>query len=157
MSDEAAIVPAEAAPIVRRGPGRPSIYTPELAQTILDRYAAGEPIKRICADDGMPDHATYRKWKHTLPDFSAALAHARQDRAEVLVDRQGEHLAAVDPDSPFGSARVALARERVAYDRWQAERLDRENWGERPQVAIAIGSVQLAFARLSSPSTSDDE
>lgn len=155
MSDAAAL---ELVPDARRlGPGRPSIYTPALAEALLARYAAGEPIKTICASDGMPAYETYRTWKWSRDDFRAALTRARADKAEILAERPAAHLAAVDPDSPYGSARVSLAREKVAYDLWLAGKLDRDTYGERPAVEVKIGEVSLAFARLAAPTSLDDD
>lgn len=35
--------------------GRPTKYTPELAERICERLSGGEPLTRICAEAGMPD------------------------------------------------------------------------------------------------------
>lgn len=42
--------------------GRPSLYTPELAEKICDRLAAGETLRAICRDADMPHEATIRGW-----------------------------------------------------------------------------------------------
>jgi hypothetical protein len=42
-------------PAPKRGPGRPLSYTPEVADEICERLEAGEPIKQICREAGMPD------------------------------------------------------------------------------------------------------
>ena len=34
--------------------GTPSVYTPELAEEICARLSAGESLKSICRDPGMP-------------------------------------------------------------------------------------------------------
>lgn len=42
--------------------GRPSSYTSEIAATICERLAAGESLRSICRDDGMPHRATVHRW-----------------------------------------------------------------------------------------------
>ena len=70
--------------------GRPSIYTEELASRICERLAAGESLRKICADDDMPDRSTVRAWALDNPIFSAQYARAREigwtDIAEDLLD-----------------------------------------------------------------------
>lgn len=68
--------------------GRPSSFTVELAQEILDRLATGEPLAQICRDDGMPSGTTVRNWCDLnlhIPSgeqeisFAIAYARARED------------------------------------------------------------------------------
>jgi hypothetical protein len=42
--------------------GRPSKYTPELAQEICERLANGEPLRQICRDDHMPSWVAIYDW-----------------------------------------------------------------------------------------------
>ncbi|WP_431196787.1 hypothetical protein [Pseudomonas aeruginosa] len=42
--------------------GRPSDYTPEIAQAICMRIAEGESLRMICRDDSMPDKSTVLRW-----------------------------------------------------------------------------------------------
>jgi hypothetical protein len=43
-------------------PGRPTVYTKEIAAEILSRLAAGEPLRSICRSESMPDEKTVRAW-----------------------------------------------------------------------------------------------
>ncbi|ANC53444.1 hypothetical protein A4249_07095 [Brevundimonas sp. GW460-12-10-14-LB2] len=58
--------------------GRPSDYSPEVAQEICDRLSQGEPLAAICRDDHMPAVRTVSDWKAAHPTFSADFAHARE-------------------------------------------------------------------------------
>ena len=52
--------------------GRPSIYTPELAEKICDLIREGKSERQICKMPGMPDAKTLLRWKDTnsaLLDF----------------------------------------------------------------------------------------
>lgn len=71
--------------------GRPSIYTPEIADAICLRLMGGESLRRICQDDGLPDRNTVLVWLRDDKDgFQAKYARAREIQAEMLADEMAE-------------------------------------------------------------------
>lgn len=58
--------------------GRPSTYTPELAERICDLIREGKSERQICKMPGMPDAVTLRRWKDTNPEFCTHSARAKQ-------------------------------------------------------------------------------
>lgn len=64
--------------------GRPSLYTPELIESIAARLALGEPMAQICRDEGMPAYRTVKDWIDTKPEVAAVIARARDDGEDVL-------------------------------------------------------------------------
>ena len=67
--------------------GRPSIFTPELADRICHRLSQGESLKTICYDEDMPNASTVHQW--VLDDkegFSKKYARARDIQAENMFD-----------------------------------------------------------------------
>lgn len=69
---------------------RPSSYTAEIADVICTRLAAGESLRAICRDEGMPDEATVRRWawdERLAPGFPPQYARAR----ELGYDAMAEH------------------------------------------------------------------
>lgn len=64
--------------------GRPSLFTPEVAQEISDRISAGEPLAQICRDEHMPAARTVHDWKETNEAFAALIACAREDGHDVI-------------------------------------------------------------------------
>lgn len=67
--------------------GRPTIYTPELAEQVCKRLSSGESLRQICRDEDMPDRDTVREW--ALKDregFSGQYARAREAQAESFLD-----------------------------------------------------------------------
>lgn len=71
----------------KRGPGRPSLYTPELGQAICDRLAKGEPLAVICRDEAMPAYRTVSDWKAAHPEFSAEFGRARDIGYDMIAHR----------------------------------------------------------------------
>ncbi len=68
--------------------GRPPIYSDKLATTICKRLAEGESLRKICADEAMPDKSTVLAWlfdgKHE--EFSDQYRRAREAQAEGYAD-----------------------------------------------------------------------
>lgn len=64
--------------------GRPSTYTPEIAQEICDRLSNGEPLAQICRDEHMPAYRTAYLWMDTHDEFAAKIARARKDGYDHL-------------------------------------------------------------------------
>lgn len=67
--------------------GRPSLYTPELAQRICARIAEGESLRSICRDEDMPGDATVRAWAiNDVEGFSAQYTKARDIALDLMAD-----------------------------------------------------------------------
>ena len=58
--------------------GRPSDFTPEVANEICERLAHGEPLTVICRDDHMPSFQTVYNWEKVRPEFLDASTRARE-------------------------------------------------------------------------------
>lgn len=67
--------------------GRPTIYTEEVAQEIIDRLTAGESMTGICNDEHMPCVTTVFYWREQNKEFLKRYTRARKRHAEVLLDK----------------------------------------------------------------------
>jgi terminase small subunit-like protein len=73
---------------MKRGPGRPSKFTPEIAALICERIALGETLRSICENEDMPAEATVRNWILTdAHGFFALSAHAYSLGYEALAEQ----------------------------------------------------------------------
>lgn len=72
--------------------GRPSKYTPEIANEICDRLAMGESLNSICRDDHMPHRLTVIRWLRddNFEGFRNQYAIAREDQADYHVDEMND-------------------------------------------------------------------
>jgi hypothetical protein len=70
-----------------RPPGRPSLFTEDLASEIVQRLSKGEPLTVICCDDHMPSDTTVRTWARGDEVFSSAIARARDTGFDVIAWR----------------------------------------------------------------------
>ena len=73
--------------------GRPSLYTPELAERICSLIEEGYSERKISKMDGMPDIVTIWRWKEKYPEFCKQSARAREISADRYND---ERLAEID-------------------------------------------------------------
>ena len=66
--------------------GRPTIFTPELAEKICDLIEQGYSERQIGEMDGMPTRRTIQSWKDKNSDFLLRSARAREASAEKFND-----------------------------------------------------------------------
>tara|TARA_R110000822_G_scaffold259919_2_gene384996 strand:+ start:4780 stop:5223 length:444 start_codon:yes stop_codon:yes gene_type:complete len=67
--------------------GRPTVYSDEIAQSILDKMCAGLSMREICKTDNMPARSTVMLWISTNREsFSDRYAKAYQARAYYWAD-----------------------------------------------------------------------
>lgn len=65
--------------------GRPSSYTPEIAEEICDRIASGETLTALCREQSMPALRTVMGWLDK-PEFAPRYARAKYLRLEVMAE-----------------------------------------------------------------------
>lgn len=62
--------------MTNRRTGRPTLFSPELADEICRRLAEGTPFSTICRDEGMPAFSTLWRWEKAHPEFRAQVQEA---------------------------------------------------------------------------------
>lgn len=113
--------------------GRPSSYTPELGDLILNGLIAGESMRKLCAPEDMPDRGTVVRWLAEHPDFAAKYAHAREAQADTMDDMILEEAEKVTPET------AAAARVKIDAYKWRAAKLKPKVYGDKIQHADADG------------------
>lgn len=122
--------------------GRPSAFTPELANEICDRISLGESLRAICADDHMPAERTVHRWLSQAPDcsdpddwtnaFRQQYAHAREVQADTFADKI--------VDEAFRATDASIGRLRMDALKWKASKLAPKKYGDK----LAIGGDEDA-------------
>lgn len=107
--------------------GRPSLYTAEIADDILERLAAGESLVKICSGDEMPGLRTVMRWAAENHDFGTEYARAREAQAEVMDDKilTAAGKAKDDPQA---------ARVEIEAYKWRAAKLAPKRYGDKIDV-----------------------
>ena len=107
--------------------GRPSLYSDDLADLILDRLEAGESLTDVCAEPGMPSMRTVLKWAAEDGKFMQEYARAREAQAERMDDSIQKEAEATTPENAHA--------QRVKIDalKWRAAKLAPKRYGEKVQ------------------------
>lgn len=66
--------------------GRPSDYTPELAEVICIRLSEGESLRSICSDEGLPSKQAVLRWLARNEEFRAQYVRAKELGAEAIAE-----------------------------------------------------------------------
>ena len=135
-------------------------YTPEIAQSILERIAAGESLNQICKTDGMPAKSTVCLW--VLDDregFADQYAKARQLQAQLLADeifdiaddstndymlrqsKSGEDYETVNPEV------IGRSRLRVDTRKWYLSKVLPKIYGDKV-VQEHAGALTVNITRF---------
>lgn len=118
--------------------GRPSDYTPEVADTICQRLVDGESLRAICRDESMPCAATVFTWLDKHEDFRTKYARARDIQADLefddtkeIADDSDRDYVETDNGPRFNPENVQRAKLRIETRRWRAEKLKPKKYGPK--------------------------
>lgn len=120
--------------------GRPTRYTPEVADEILELLAAGKTLTKICQADHLPAESTVRLWaQEDREGFSARYAQARElgylRMADEVVDISDDSGLDVDVDDEgrviIRGDVVQRARLRVDTRKWLLAKALPKIYGDR--------------------------
>jgi hypothetical protein len=149
--------------------GRPSIFTPKLADEICARIAMGNSLRKVCAADDMPDIVTVIAWCREKPQFSQQYDRACADRGNHLAEEAleiADETPETEPvrdkdgniiDMRLHSAYVSWQKNRVDARKWFASKLAPKRFGDKVQTevsgvdgnAIKVETVAVDVAELS--------
>lgn len=119
---------------------------PEMEAVVIERIAAGDYITHIARDLGVSYH-TLRKWFKEDPERLAAVTDAKEASADVHAEKGLKVLEAADPGEPGGVRKAAKIAE---YRKYLAKVRNRAEYGDGPEVAVAIGMGESFVAALRS-------
>jgi hypothetical protein len=120
--------------------GRPSVYTPEIAQAIVSRMCEGESLRSICEESNMPARSTVLLWVvENREGFSDQYAQAMLVRAMEWADETIGIADNTDRDwtvDEHGNLRVQgehVQRSKLRVDtrKWMISKLLPKVYGDR--------------------------
>lgn len=106
--------------------GRPSKFTKELASRICERLAAGETLRAVCRDEGMPEERTVRRWATDNKTFSPQYAKAR----EIGYQSMADEILEIADETAFDTTKNQAGND-VADTEWISRsrlRVDTRKW-----------------------------
>lgn len=119
------------------------MWSPDTKARVLERIAAGESVRQICADPGMPERTTVRYWLLNDPQFSAIHARARELQAEAQAERMEE----VEEKVISGEIDPNAARVVLGSMQWRTERMAPKRWGSKVEHAVT-GELTHKVSRI---------
>ena len=142
-----------------RPPGRPSIYTPELAAQICAHIADGKSLRAIAALDGMPHQDTIMAWLDgSKPAFSEQYARAREAQADKLAEEalqiadDGRSDTYLDAEGNERTDNEVIQRSRLRVDtrKWLASKMAPKKYGDKMAIGGAddLGPVQTVTKEM---------
>ena len=108
--------------------GRPTTYSDEVADIILERITAGESVNSIVQIDGMPSSSTIYLWLSKYPDFSERYARAREAQQDAWSDKI---LSICEQEEDVNRARL-----KVDTHKWLMARLAPKKYGDSKNLNV---------------------
>jgi hypothetical protein len=137
--------------------GRPSSYSPEVADRICARLAAGESLRAICRDDDMPAAPTVLGWRETQAGFSERYASAREtgclcladELLEIADDGRNDWMAAQDdeggPGYRLNGEHTTRTRLRLDTRKWLLSKMLPKQFGDKTLHTGGDGESPVAL------------
>jgi hypothetical protein len=128
--------------------GRPSTYTPGIAEEICRRLADGESLRKLWEGADMPPRQTVLDWLTKHEDFRTRYARARELQADVMDDKvlEAADLAIAGKCDPH-AAKVAIG----AYQ-WRASKLAPKRYGDTLKLqGDAEAPLKMIVERMDRP------
>jgi hypothetical protein len=131
--------------------GRPSEFSQEIAEQVIDRVSNGEMLTKICTDEDMPARMQFYNWMTSRPALVSAYARARLAWADwwaekVLIlslDGSGDIYLDEAGKSVVDHANVQRARLQVDTIKWLVGKYAPRTYGEKPAELPTEAPQQL--------------
>lgn len=131
----------------RKRVGRPSSYSPELADEICARIAGAESMRRVCEDEAMPDRVTVFRWLRTHDEFRNQYARAKEESADAMMeeildiadDGTNDWMEVFDKDGEsvgwkLNGEHVQRSKLRIDSRKWLMSKMKPKKYGEKLEV-----------------------
>lgn len=125
-------------------PGRPTIFTQELADKICERIANGDSLRKISRDEDMPPAGTVLRWVAHDLIFREQYEAAMEQRAEYLFEEMFEiadetNLDTIETETGERPNAEWISRSRLRVDvrKWALSKMMPKKYGDKLQVGGA--------------------
>jgi len=126
--------------------GRPSDFTPEMANHICEQLIEGKSLRKICSDEEMPNASTVCRWLSQNEAFREQYAHAREAQADTLADEildiaddSAADVTVEDGREAINHEIVQRSRLRIDARKWLAAKMAPKRYGEAVQMKHTDG------------------
>lgn len=140
-------------PLPPKEPGKPIVYSREMADAVLELLAEGKSLLRISRMTGYPARSTMWKWREQDVDgFAARYARAREEGLDVMAeeiveisdDSSGDEKTTESGGTVLDGEFVARSKVRISTRQWILERQRRAIYGNHVTVDASISGKAVA-------------
>lgn len=124
--------------------GRPTKYTPELANKICAEISSGKSLTRVLKQEGMPGATAVFSWLAKYDDFAKNYARATDERVEVIVEEgfdivddasndymEDNYQKGKTPGYTINGENIQRSKLRADYRKWYASRMKPKKYGDK--------------------------
>lgn len=149
----------------KKSTGRPTDYTPELADTICARLSEGESLRSVCKDENMPSRQTVFNWMRTHKGFLDQYARAKQESADAMAEdilTIAEVTVEMVQENPEVAGPIVQAqRLHVDAKKWLMSKMKPKKYGDQIDItskgeSIAVLPAEIYGKRNTTPGTESD-
>jgi hypothetical protein len=110
--------------------GRPTVRTPEFAESLCEHIANGGSLIEWCEQEGTPGYSTITDWLRDDEEFSAKYTRARESQGDYYADKVVATAEECLPDA------VEIQRAKLKIDayKWRAGNLKPKVYGSKVDV-----------------------
>ena len=117
--------------------------TEEIEEAILAGLMSGKSLRRVCAEDDMPDRSTVFRWMASDDEFATKCARARVIQADAIED----DMADIEERTLSGELNPQASRAVLASKQWRAAKLAPKKYGDKLDLNHSGG---VTFSRIES-------
>lgn len=127
--------------------GRPSDYSPELAEIICIRLSEGESLRSVCRDEELPAKATVLRWIARHDDFRDQYVRAKAQGAEAIAeemfdiadDASNDWMEKLDAEGQsigwqLNGDHVRRSQLRIDTRKWYLSKIMPKKYGDKLEV-----------------------
>lgn len=131
-------------PVQDTPPKRPTQYTPQLGERLLERMANGVTATEICRDPTMPTWGVLKRWERDYPDFGRRYETARRQCCEYMTDEiitiadnaANDYIQRSTGGLVFNREGFERSRLRIDSRKWTASKVLRHVYGDKSEVDL---------------------
>lgn len=128
--------------------GRPSEYTPEMAERICAELAECGSLRAVCRQEWAPERSTVARWvEQDIDGFAAKYARAKdlgidnfvEETIEIADDASNDWMEKLDREGQSAGwlvnhDHVSRSKVRIETRRWLAERMAPKRYGPKQDI-----------------------
>lgn len=151
--------------------GRPSDYTPEIAEVICLRLAEGESLRSVCKDEKLPAKATVLRWIARHDEFRDQYVRAKAEGAEAIAeemfdiadDAANDWMERLDAEGQgigwqLNGDHVRRSQLRIDTRKWYLSKIMPKKYGDKLEVnntGLPMVIVKDLSGRKNEPAADD--